>query len=82
MGMFRFDASRFARINVGALIAVVAIIAAPADAAARHHKHMVHRHRTHASVQIAQMAAPQAAPTLGPMRYYGGPKSPMWREAR
>jgi len=79
--MFRFDASRTPRIAF-AMVAVVAIIGAPADAAARkYRRQVVHHHRTHASVQTAQAAAPQ--PTiLGPLRYYGGPKSPMWREVR
>jgi hypothetical protein len=29
----------------------------------------------------AQVVSQQPA-RLGPMRYYGGPKSPMWREVR
>jgi hypothetical protein len=64
------------------MVAVVAIIGAPADAATlKHRKHVVHHHRRHASVQMVQAAAPQPT-TFGPMRYYGGPKSPMWREVR
>jgi hypothetical protein len=79
--MFWFDASRTHRIAF-ATIVTAAIIAAPIDAAAaKHRKHVVRHHRTHASVQMAQAAAPQPA-TLGPVRYYGGPKSPMWREVR
>jgi hypothetical protein len=54
----------------------------PADAAVvKHRKHFVHHHRTHAPVQVAQAPAPRPV-TLGAMRYYGGPKSPMWREVR
>jgi hypothetical protein len=64
------------------MIVAVTIIAASIDAAAaKHRKRVVHHHRTHASVQMVQAAAPQPT-TLGPMRYYGGPKSPMWREVR
>jgi hypothetical protein len=30
----------------------------------------------------AQLVSPQQPAQLGQMRYYGGPKSPMWREVR
>ena len=76
--MFRFDALRTVRIAIGAMVAATAIILAPAEAAAKHRKHLVHLRRAYASVLMVQAAAPPAT-TLGPMRYYGGPKSPMWR---
>ena len=81
MVMFRVDASRTVRITFGVMVAAIAIIVAPAEAAVNHRKHLVHFHRTYASVQIARASVPQAA-TLSPMRYYGGPKSSMWREVR
>ena len=60
---------------------MVAIMVDPACAAAKRHNHVVYHHHRHVWVRMAQAPAPQAA-TLGPMRYYGGPKCPMWREAR
>jgi len=80
MGKFHFDAARRVRIAF-AMVAAIVMLVAPAEAASKHRKHVVHFRRTHAAVRMAQAAAPPA-PTLGPMRYYGGPKSPMWREVR
>lgn len=81
MSSLRFDVSRIGRATVGAMVAAIAIIAVPGDAAAKRRQHLAHHRRMHVSVQIAQAAAPLTV-TLGPMRYYGGPKSPMWREVR
>ena len=81
MSIFRFEALRTSRVVFGLTVVMVAIMAAPACAAAKRHKHVAYHHHRHVRVQMAQAAAPQAV-TLGPMRYYGGPKSPMWREAR
>jgi hypothetical protein len=62
-----------------ALLAVAIVVAATAgDALAKHRRHLA---RHHCACHHAQaVAAPQ--PGLGQMRYYGGPKSPMWREVR
>ncbi|WP_461346850.1 hypothetical protein [Bradyrhizobium sp. USDA 4451] len=40
------------------------------------HPHRPHRHPMHTAAVPAPV---QPALHLGPMRYYGGPKSPMWR---
>jgi hypothetical protein len=82
MRIIQFAAGRMARISFGVLATTLLIVAAPADATAKHHGHIARHHRAHPLIQVlAQDAAPPAA-TLGAMRYYGGPKSPMWREVR
>jgi hypothetical protein len=56
------------------------------DAAAKHggkvryaHRQARHLHNSRSpNRETAQAAWPQPV-ELGPMRYYGGPKSPMWR---
>ena len=53
------------------------IAAAPGKAKMKHRWHVVHHH-VGKPVQFAATASPQTV-TLGPTRYYGGPKSPMWR---
>jgi hypothetical protein len=35
--------------------------------------------RVHARGPASEELVPQQQTRLGPMRYYGGPKSPMWR---
>jgi hypothetical protein len=49
------------------------------DAAARHRVHTVHFRGLNARAQYVRSVPAQvnAGPTA--MRYYGGPKSPMWR---
>lgn len=78
MNVCGFDGAKRLRIGIGALIATMAIFAAPGDAVANHRRHFAHHHRAHARILAVEPAARTAA-TLGPMRYYGGPKSPMWR---
>jgi hypothetical protein len=67
---------RCARIGFATLVAaiVTAGFSGNALAADKQHRHV------HGPVyeSQAQLVSPQPA-QLGPMRYYGGPKSPMWR---
>jgi hypothetical protein len=78
MRIIQFEAARMARISFGVLATTLLIVAAPADATAKHHRHLARHHRAHPLIQVvAQDAVPPGA-----MRYYGGPKSPMWREVR
>jgi hypothetical protein len=77
----RFDATKFVRAGFVLLAASTMIVASSGEAAAKHHRHFARHHCRCQPVQFAEPAAPQVA-TLGPMRYYGGPKSPMWREVR
>jgi hypothetical protein len=70
--------------RVGAVgSAVMMMVAVPSEASARHHKHVAHHHH-HLSYQAREaqaLVAPQVqAVNPGSMRYFGGPKSPMWRE--
>ena len=66
---------------MASLAAVTMIAATPGKAAAKHRTHLAHHHCMCRLAQGAEVAAP-AASHLGPMRYYGGPKSPMWREVQ
>jgi hypothetical protein len=72
-------ATRLARIAIGGAFA----IGIGGDAVARTiHRHIHHVY--HLGVHRYQLAQPlyvasQQPVRLGPMRYYGGPKSPMWR---
>jgi hypothetical protein len=69
-----------ARIGLAGLVAAIAAFATCGEAAAKMHKHHHwHAHaRSVAYESRAQLVTPPPA-RLGPMRYYGGPKSPMWR---
>ena len=65
------------RIGFIALAAALLSAGLSGDASAEFHKGRVHA-RSAFYESHAQLVSP--APThLGPMRYYGGPKSPMWR---
>ena len=66
-----------ARIGVAALVAVVLTTGICGDAAARTHKR--HWHARSSSYESRAQLVSQKPARLGPMRYYGGPKSPMWR---
>ena len=69
-------------VRIGFLTLAAAMILAAGladDAAAGHRAHTAHFHRLNARAQYVQSVPLQgnAAPTA--MRYYGGPKSAMWR---
>ena len=78
MSMFGIDSRNSLRIGVACLAAVSLIGSVPTEASAKHFKHVAH-HRAHKQVETVQTAADTGS-NLGAMRYYGGPKSPMWRE--
>jgi hypothetical protein len=61
--------TRAARITCFALLALSLAAGISAKAGKR---------RLHARSQVAEELLPQQHARLGPMRYYGGPKSPMW----
>jgi hypothetical protein len=76
-----FRSMKPARIGFSFVLVATTAAAIPADASARHHKHITHHHVSAGHVRNAQASAAETpATTLGPMRYYGGPKSPMWRQ--
>lgn len=68
---------RSARIGFAALVAAIVTAGFSGSAVA------AHKVRPHSSVyeSHAQLVS-QPPAQLGQMRYYGGPKSPMWREVR
>jgi hypothetical protein len=71
---------RTPRIVTSALLAATAIAAVSSDALARRGVH--HRARfgkRHLPNHFVRDDPPQTTVNLPPMRYYGGPKSPMWR---
>jgi hypothetical protein len=69
---------RNARIGFATLITAVLTVGLCGDAVAKvHHKGRLHA-RSAVYESHAQLVSPAPA-RLGPMRYYGGPKSPMWR---
>ena len=69
--------NRGARIGVAAVIAAVLAVGICGEAAAKTHI----RHLQVRSVMLDSHAqlVPQPQARLDVMRYYGGPKSPMWR---
>jgi hypothetical protein len=74
--------SILASARVGFAVVVGTILAAglSEDAVAKVHMGRLHT-RGLISESRAQVVSQQPA-RLGRMRYYGGPKSPMWREVR
>jgi hypothetical protein len=83
-GRLRSIAGRYDRIGLGMLVAAIMTAGTGGEALAKSGKRHVHarhiaRHgcggdsiTPHQSVLLQRVR-------LGPMRYYGGPKSPMWR---
>ncbi len=78
MSKVRFDAVKWIRMVTPMLASAVMIVTTSGDAAAKHRGHIVHHRCGCHVVRLAQVVPPRA-PSLGAMRYYGGPKSPMWR---
>jgi hypothetical protein len=72
----RFNVARIGSVLIGTALAVATV---PSEAAAEHAKHVVHRRALSLDVQNARASLNESS-RQGAMRYYGGPKSPMWRE--
>ncbi len=72
--------ARIARWGFVVVLGAILAVATSGEAAAKHRKGHLHYAHVHHSVagSHAQLLTQQAA-RLGAMRYYGGPKSPMWR---
>ena len=62
------------RVGYCALLATILIAGVCGDAIAKTDKV-----RPQTRSPATEMASTQKQARLGPMRYYGGPKSPMWR---
>jgi hypothetical protein len=71
--------TRTLRIVTTALLTATAIAAVSGDALARHGIHRAHFSKRHMPAHFVRDDPPKTTVTLPPMRYYGGPKSPMWR---
>jgi hypothetical protein len=69
--------ARNVRVLFVTVVAAVLTAGVCFDAVAKTHKGNLHT-RGVVSESHAQLAFQQST-RLGPMRYYGGPKSPMWR---
>jgi hypothetical protein len=67
-----------ARIGLVALAAAILTVGLCGDAAANMHKGRLHA-RSQLLESHAQLVGQQPV-RVGAMRYYGGPKYPMWRE--
>jgi hypothetical protein len=63
------------RVAIGLLVGLILTAGAVSPVQARHANH---RHVHHTKAAPAQFVDASSV-NLGPMRYYGGPKSPMWR---
>jgi hypothetical protein len=71
-----------ARIGFVLLVTAIVTAAMPGEVAAKHRKHAAHHHVVSKRTQNARAALYPQTTSFGSMRYYGGPKSPMWREAK
>ena len=70
------------RVRTGFLTLAAAVILTAGlagDAAARHRVHSAHFRALNARAQYFQSVPVRADAGRTAMRYYGGPKSPMWR---
>jgi hypothetical protein len=65
------------RIGFVTLIAAILTVGISGDALAKAHKGRVHAHRTVVESRAEIVSEQPSQP--GAPRYYGGPKSPMWR---
>jgi len=78
MSILRIDSKKVSRLGLAVLTSAMLATATPGEASAKHVRHIAHQH-AHKQVQTGQTESAQPS-NLGVMRYYGGPKSPMWRE--
>jgi hypothetical protein len=79
--MSNFGIGKFARVGGVVFAAAVATASVLGGAAAKHIKHHHQQQTVNLQVQNAQASLDESS-HLSTMRYYGGPKSPMWRSAQ
>jgi hypothetical protein len=72
-----YKTARSLRIGFVTLIAAALTAGISGGAIAKAHKRHLHAH--HFLSESRAQPVPQQPVRLGAMRYYGGPKSPMWR---
>ena len=76
--------ARSARVGFVILVGTILTVGMCGDALAKLHKRHLHARgflsgsRERQSAKCARLVSQQPV-RLGPTRYYGGPKSPMWR---
>jgi hypothetical protein len=71
--------ARKSELSVVSLLVAIAVTAGSgADAATGHRSHVAHAHGSHPQGQNVQSASIRESTRPAGMRYYGGPKSPMW----
>jgi hypothetical protein len=82
MRIVRVRSTGIAKIGLAMLAAAAMSLMVPGEAAAKRWRHIAHHHVWSKQTKNAQAAVLPRTTSLGSMRYYGGPKSPMWREVR
>jgi hypothetical protein len=82
MRIVRVRSTGIAKIGLAMLAAAAMSLMVTGEAAAKRSRHIAHRHVVSKRTRNAWVATPPQTTNLGSMRYYGGPKSPMWRETR
>jgi hypothetical protein len=72
--------TRIARWGFVVVLGAILAVATSGEAAAKHRKGHLHYAHVHHSIEGSHaQLLPQQPARPGAMRYYGGPKSPMWR---
>jgi hypothetical protein len=79
MSIVRVRSTGVARIRLVILAAAISLMV-PGGAAAKRSRHIARHHAWSMQAKNAQVALRRPTTSLGSMRYYGGPKCPMWRE--
>jgi hypothetical protein len=76
----KYLTNKSARIGSAALIASILVVGICGEAAAKTHRtHTRHLQARSFLLESRAQLVPQPPARSGTMRYYGGPKSPMWR---
>jgi len=76
MSCFKAARAGYAILFASVVTLGMVVEAVAADVEARSVRHQTSRKQPELNAMPASTQQPNA---LGPMRYYGGPKSPMWR---
>ena len=75
-----YMATRSARIGIVVPVGTILIAGLCGDVAAKTHRNHIRHLQAHSFLlESRAQLVPQPPARLGTMRYYGGPKSPMWR---
>jgi hypothetical protein len=75
-----YMAERGARIGFAAVITTILVVGVCGEAAAKTHRTHIRQLQARSFLlESRAQLVPRPAAQLSAMRYYGGPKSPMWR---